>query len=79
MIQDEAFAVAKQWLFGYDSSLDLIEPPSEGHFYYGIDPKDYFIFSYGSKSDSPALAGFSLVGINKDNGRIRYLGKHREQ
>ncbi len=79
MIQDEAFAVAKQWLFGYDSSLNLIEPPLENHLFDGIDPNDYFIFSYGSKSDPPALAGFSLVGINKDNGRIRYLGKHCRQ
>ena len=76
MIKDEAFAVAKQWLFGYDSSLDLIEPPFASDSFYGIDPNDYFIFSYGSKSDSQDIRSSPLIGINKDSGRIRYLSRY---
>jgi len=76
MIKDEAFAVAKQWLFGYDSCLDLIEPPFASNSFYGIDPNDYFIFSYGSKNHPSAAGNSTLVGIKKDNGRIRYLSRY---
>ncbi len=76
MRKDEALAVARQWLFGYDTNLDAIEPPYANHHFDEIDPDDYFIFAYGSKCNSPAAENTPLVGIKKDSGRIKYLGRN---
>ncbi len=75
MLKDEALAVAKQWALGYDSNLDTIEPPYENYHFSEIDPNEYFIFSYGSKRELSIVESVPLVGIKKENGRIKYFGR----
>ena len=75
MNENEALESVKQWMFENLLNVNIVEPPYGNYCFYGIDPDDYFIFSYGLKSDPLFVGSSPIIGVNKKDGLIMNLGR----